>query len=87
MKKTIFLFAFLSVSLFASANHEEVKTLDSHLTENLNTKEVTLSEEEQALELLKEMCFTRTSYWYVGTGWDMYGSYEIYDVETTTTCY
>lgn len=87
MKKTIFLFAFLSVSLFASANEVETKTLVPDHTKDLNTKEVTVSEEEEDSELLKEICFTRTSYWYVGTGWDMYGSYEIYDVETTTTCY
>lgn len=87
MKKTIFLFAFLSVSLFASANEVGTKTLIPNQIKEINTKEVSLSEEDGDSELLVDFCITRTNYWFVESGYDMQGYYEIYDVETTTTCY
>jgi hypothetical protein len=88
MKKTFFLIAFLFVSLFASANEIETKTLVLSQTKEVETKEVTVSEEDESLELFVFFCITRTNYWYVETVMGMDKQlYDVYEVEETTTCY
>ena len=88
MKKTIFLFAFSFVSLFASANEVEAKTLVLDQTKDLNTKEVTVSDEDESSELFVMFCVTHTNYWYEYSYKGMDGrTYEVYTVETTTNCY
>jgi hypothetical protein len=88
MKKTIFLFAFLFVSLFASANEIESNNEVSGKNDVVETKVITVSDEDELSDLLLIYCITRTNYWYVGTVRLMDGNlYDQYDVEVTTTCY
>lgn len=88
MKKTFFLIAFLFVSLFASANEIETKTLVLNQTKEVVTKEVSMSEEDESLAFFMTYCHTRVNYWYVDSFMGMDGQmYDRYDVETTTTCY
>lgn len=88
MKKTIFLFAFLFVSLLASANEVESNTIIFDKSEVVETKGITVSKEGETEDLLFEFCITRTNYWYVGTVRLMDGNlYDQYDVEITVTCY
>ena len=87
MKKNVLLLAFMFSSLFASANEVGTKTLIPNQIKEINTKEVSLSEEDGDSELLVDFCITRTNYWFVESVYDMQGYHEIDDVETTTTCY
>lgn len=88
MKKTIFLFAFLFVSLFASANEVESNTIILDKSEVVKTKEITVSKEGESEDLLVDFCITRTNYYYEGTYQHMDGLYyDHYDVVETITCY
>lgn len=54
----------------------------------IESKTIALSVENQMEEILFVYCVTRTHYWYVGSYTGMDGStYDVYDRETTTTCY
>ena len=88
MKKTIFLFAFLFVSLFASANEVESKALVVNQAIGLNTKEFSISVEDDSSYFFLTYCVTRTNNFYIDPFTGMDGQvYERWEVVTTTTCY
>jgi hypothetical protein len=81
MKKPVFLFAFLFVSLFASANEVELNNIILDKSEVVEAKEVLEAEDDG-------FCVTRKSYYFVESFVGMDGeTYDVYDVITTTTCY
>jgi hypothetical protein len=88
MKKTIFLFAFLFVSLFASANEVETKASFLNQTTEIEAKEFSITEKEKISYFDITYCVTRTSYYYVASFVGMDGeTYDQYEVVVTTTCY
>ena len=88
MKKSILLFALLFVSLFASANEIQSKSIIVETTRDTKSKEMSLTEEDKTVFFDLTYCVTRKSYLFVESFMGMDGQvYERYEVVTTTTCY
>ncbi|MDX6190761.1 hypothetical protein SGQ83_15485 [Flavobacterium sp. Fl-318] len=86
MKKNLLLPAFLFVSMFVNAS--VVKHNNVNAEKNSVVKIETVGANLETEELESPFCFTRTSKWYVESYMGMDGEvYDVYEVETTTTCY